>query len=152
MADNDANGPGKGRSVGRILEGLAQRGAKVRSEKERRAGELPAVPGAQPVDAEPIDGERRESSGNLVDQLRRAGEQKLERKAKKVLTEAFDERRGELEELGVQTLRRAIAEESERLEQLIERSIEVKKREVRLSLLVLLTGTALYIALALIFG
>jgi hypothetical protein len=33
----------------------------------------------------------------------------------------------------VQTLRRAIAEESERLEQLIERSIEVKKREVRLS-------------------
>lgn len=151
MAD-EATPPGKGRSVGEFLENLAERGAKVRAEKERRAAELPAVSGAERVDAEPVGDERRESSGNLVDQLRRAGEQKLERKAKKVLTEAFDERRGELEDLGVQTLRRAIAEESDRLEQLIERSIDVKKREVRLSLIVLLVGTALYIALALIFG
>lgn len=84
----------------------------------------------------------------IVDAVREASEQS----AKKVLTDAFDERRSDLEEMAVNALRRAIEEEGDRLERLIEKSIEVKKREVRLSLLVLLVATSVYVVLALTLG
>ena len=87
-------------------------------------------------------------SKNLVEAVREASE----KSAKRVLTDAFDEKRSDLEEMAVRALRRSIEEEGDRLERLIEKSIEVKKREVRLSLLVLLVATTLYVILALTLG
>jgi hypothetical protein len=90
----------------------------------------------------------RGRSRGLVDAVRQASEQS----ARKVLTEAFDERKTDLEEMAVRALRRAIEDEGQRLERLIEKTIEIKKREVRLSLLVLFVATSLYVVLALTLG
>ena len=105
-------------------------------------------PAPQPGDEPEVHADRPRRSSGLVDAVRQASEES----ARRVLTDAFDERKGDLEDMAVRALRRAIEEEGERLEALIEKSIEVKKREVRLSLLVLLVATALYVVLALTLG
>ena len=107
-------------------------------------------PQVRPGDSEvlpPGDGPRRKRP-RLVDAFRKVRDTGLKKGAKEVLTGAFDERRSELEELATAALRRALVEESERIERLIERSVEVKKREVRLSLLVLVAASLLYAGLA----
>lgn len=108
----------------------------------------PKAPAPAPADPEldRVDGGKRRRP--LVDAFRRVRDGSLKKGATEVLTGAFDERRTELEELAVTALRRALIEESARIEQLIERSVEVKRREVRLSLLVLVAASLLYAALA----
>jgi hypothetical protein len=57
------------------------------------------------------------------------------------------ERECELEERAVRALRRAIALEADRIKETIEHGVAVKKREVRLSLVVLITASLVYLVL-----
>ncbi len=103
-------------------------------------------PASKAQDGPEIQMPRR--SRTIVEAVREASEES----AKRVLSDAFDDKRSELEEMAVRALRRSIEEEGDRLERLIEKSIEVKKREVRLSLLVLLVATTIYVVLAVTLG
>ncbi|MCZ6597437.1 MAG: hypothetical protein O7B99_07360 [Planctomycetota bacterium] len=71
----------------------------------------------------------------------------LEDRARRVVGSLYEERADDLEDRAVRALRRAIALESERIRALIEHSVAVKKREVRLSLLVLVSASLVYLAL-----
>ena len=59
----------------------------------------------------------------------------------------YDARADDLEERAVRAMRRAIEEEGERIRELLEHSLVVKRREVRLSLLVILIANALYLGI-----
>ncbi|MCH2105917.1 MAG: hypothetical protein MK291_04675 [Planctomycetes bacterium] len=61
-------------------------------------------------------------------------------------TSSYDARADDLEERAVRAMRRAIQEEGERIRELLEHSLVVKRREVRLSLLVILVANLLYLA------
>ena len=58
----------------------------------------------------------------------------------------YDARADDLEERAVRAMRRAIEEEGERIRELLEHSLVVKRREVRLSLLVIIVANLLYLA------
>lgn len=88
----------------------------------------------------------------LMDGLADQAQARLEQSALKAIAQAYDQRRGDLEQLAVDALKRTLREESQTLERLIERSVEIKKREVRLSLLVLVGASLLYVALGLWLG
>ena len=60
-------------------------------------------------------------------------------------TSSYDARADDLEERAVRAMRRAIEEEGERIRELLEHSLVVKRREVRLSLLVILVANLLYL-------
>ena len=60
-------------------------------------------------------------------------------------TSSYDARADDLEERAVRAMRRAIEEEGERIRELLEHSLVVKRREVRLSLLVILIANLLYL-------
>jgi len=61
-------------------------------------------------------------------------------------TSSYDARADDLEERAVRAMRRAIEEEGERIRELLEHSLVVKRREVRLSLLVIIVANLLYLA------
>jgi hypothetical protein len=62
-------------------------------------------------------------------------------------TSSYDARADDLEERAVRAMRRAIEEEGERIRELLEHSLVVKRREVRLSLLVILVANLLYLGI-----
>lgn len=129
---------GKRRDVWkRVVEQIAQQRPLSGSQSSARDAVNPADPEVLPP---------RRGKG-FVDAVREASEQS----AKRVLTDAFDDKRDDLEEMAVRALRRSIEQEGDRLERLIEKSIEIKRREARLSLMVLLVATVVYVALALAF-
>lgn len=76
-----------------------------------------------------------------------SGAEQLEERATRVAGTLYEEKAGDLEDRAVRALRRAIQEESDRIRSTIELAVEVKKREVRLSLLVLLTAAIVYLVL-----
>ena len=76
-----------------------------------------------------------------------SGAEQIQERARKVVGTLYDEKADDLEERAVRALRRAIAEESERIRAVIEHSVEVKKREVRLSLFVLVGAALVYLLL-----
>ena len=60
-------------------------------------------------------------------------------------TSSYDARADDLEDRAVRAMRRAIEEEGERIRELLEHSLVVKRREVRLSLLVIVVANLLYL-------
>lgn len=60
--------------------------------------------------------------------------------------EAYDSRADDIEERAARALRAALIHESGRIQALIEHSVVVKRKEVRLSLLVLVAANLLYLA------
>lgn len=62
-----------------------------------------------------------------------------------VIQRAYDARAGDLQERAAAALRNAIAQESDRIRQTIEFSVEVKRREVRISLTVLVVANLIYL-------
>lgn len=76
-----------------------------------------------------------------------SGAQRIEQRAAKVVGSLYDEKASDLEERAVRALRRAIEAESERIRTTVEHAVEVKRREVRLSLLVLVGAAIVYLAL-----
>ncbi len=73
--------------------------------------------------------------------------EQIQERAKHVVGKLYEDKADDLEERAVRAMRRAIAEESERIRSVIEHSVEVKKREVRLSLLVLVGAAVVYLLL-----
>ncbi len=83
----------------------------------------------------------------VVDKVYEARVDEIEHRARRVVSSAYDERADDLEERAVRAMRKAITSETERIKQAIEHGVEVKKREVRLSLLVLVVAALVYLAL-----
>ena len=73
--------------------------------------------------------------------------QDLQDRAAKTIGTVYDERADELEDRAVRAMRRVIQEESDRIREAIEHGVEVKKREVRLSLIVLVISSVVYLVL-----
>lgn len=73
--------------------------------------------------------------------------QDLEERAQRIVHSAYERSADDLEERAVRAMRRAIEAEADRLKNAIEHGIQVKKREVRLSLLVLVVSSLVYLAL-----
>ena len=76
-----------------------------------------------------------------------SGADHIEERAAKVVGTLYEEKADDLEERAVRALRRAIEDESDRIQRTIEHAVEVKKREVRLSLLVLVGAAIVYLVL-----
>lgn len=71
----------------------------------------------------------------------------LEGRASRVVERVYENQADDLEDRAVRAMRRALADESDRIKAVIEHSVDVKKREVRLSLLVLIAAAAVYLLL-----
>lgn len=71
----------------------------------------------------------------------------LEERAHRAIRSLYEQSADDIEQRAVRAMRRAIEAEAKRIEQAIERAIAVKKREVRLSLLVLVVSSLVYLAL-----
>ncbi|MFT5291951.1 MAG: hypothetical protein ACI82F_004036 [Planctomycetota bacterium] len=71
----------------------------------------------------------------------------LQARAARTIGTVYEERADELEDRAVNAMRRAIEAESDRIRIAIEHGVAVKKREVRLSLLVLAASSTIYLVL-----
>ena len=89
--------------------------------------------------------ERRATT--VVSKLYKTQADDLEERARRAVSQAYEERADDLEERAVRAMRRAISEEAERFKEVIEHAVAVKKREVRLSLVVLIAAAFLYFLL-----
>jgi hypothetical protein len=66
--------------------------------------------------------------------------------------DTYDSRADDLEERAARAMRAAVIHETGRIQSLIEHSVKVKRKEVRLSLLVLVTANLIYLAVYWITG
>ncbi len=89
-------------------------------------------------DPEEEPGDEKHGLGNKV-------RGKMKESLVSLATSSYDARADDLEERAVRAMRRAIEEEGERIRELLEHSLVVKRREVRLSLLVILIANLLYL-------
>ena len=71
----------------------------------------------------------------------------IEQRARRAVGSAYRDQADDLEERAVRAMRQAIHSEADRIKEAIEHAVQVKKREVRLSLLVLVVASLLYLAL-----
>lgn len=71
----------------------------------------------------------------------------LEERAKRVVGSAYKDHSDDLEDRAVRAMRRAIMDEGERIKEIIEYSVQIKRREVRWSLIVLVVASLVYLAL-----
>jgi hypothetical protein len=71
----------------------------------------------------------------------------LEERARRVIGAMYEHTADDLEERAVRAMRRALEAEAQRIKDAIEHAIEVKKREVRLSLIVLVVSALVYLLL-----
>jgi hypothetical protein len=71
----------------------------------------------------------------------------LEQRAERVMSSVYERSADDMEERAVRAMRKAIEAEAERIKEAIEHAIVVKRREVRLSLLVLVVSSLSYLAL-----
>lgn len=83
----------------------------------------------------------------VVGQAYESHAQDLEQRALRVMSSVYQQTADDLEERAARALRAAIQAEAGRIKEAIEHSIAVKKREVRLSLLVLVVSSLVYLAL-----
>lgn len=83
----------------------------------------------------------------VVQSLYESKAEDLEERAKRVVSSAYRDSAEDIEERAVRAMRRAIELEADRIKDVIEHSVRVKKREVRLSLLVLVAASILYLLL-----
>ncbi|HED67066.1 MAG TPA: hypothetical protein ENJ09_16100 [Planctomycetes bacterium] len=83
----------------------------------------------------------------VVERIYESKADELEERAKRVVSSAYQDSAEDIEERAVRAMRRAIALEADRIKEVIEHSVQVKKREVRLSLIVLLAASILYLIL-----
>jgi len=94
-----------------------------------------------------ITGWVEERAHSVVSRIYDSRADDLEDRAKRAVSSAYRESADDLESRAVSAMRRALTEEAERIKEMIEASIRVKKREVRLSLLVLVLAAVIYLAL-----
>lgn len=141
--------------TGRLKEGLVDLAAKTYDARaddlqERaiaamrealvREGERLAALAASSYDARADDLEER-----AVRAIRKVVDEEAERLVA-LAKETYDARADDLEERAARALRAALIHESRRLQGVLEHSVKVKRKEVRLSLLVLVTANLIYLA------
>jgi len=111
----------------------------------------PPASGAEGAGGEPsvrgLTGWVEERAQRVVRQAYEAHAADLEQRAERVMSSVYERSADDMEERAVRALRSAIEAESERIKEAIEHGIAVKKREVRLSLLVLVVSSLVYLAL-----
>ena len=83
----------------------------------------------------------------VVSQLYESRVDDIEHRARRAVSSAYEDQADDLEERAVRAMRTALTEESDRIKEVIEHAIQIKKREVRLSLLVLVVASLLYLLL-----
>jgi hypothetical protein len=89
--------------------------------------------------------ERRAQS--VVSKIYETRADDLEGRARRAVGSAYRDQADDLEERAIRAMRHAITAEADRIKEVIEHAVNVKKREVRLSLLVLVTASLVYLAL-----
>jgi hypothetical protein len=135
----------------------------MRAGKRLLHGEEPQAPpaptaAARPDTAAPTgtpeENAKRGLSGWVEDRAQRVVQQAyqshaedLEERALRVMNSVYERTADDMEERAVRAMRRSIEAEAERIKEAIEHGIAVKKREVRLSLLVLVVSSLIYLAL-----
>jgi len=83
----------------------------------------------------------------VVKQAYESHAEDLEQRAMRVMNSVYEQSADDMEVRATRALRRAIETEAERIKDAIEHGIEIKKREVRLSLLVLVVSSLVYLVL-----
>jgi vacuolar-type H+-ATPase subunit E/Vma4 len=83
----------------------------------------------------------------VVSKLYEARADEIETRARRVVSSAYEESADDLEERAVRALRSALTLEAERIKEAVEHGVRVKKREVRLSLVVLIVAALVYLVL-----
>lgn len=71
----------------------------------------------------------------------------LEERARRAVGSAYRDQADDLEERAVRAMRQAILSEADKIKEAVEHGVEIKRREVRLSLVVLVTASLVYLAL-----
>jgi hypothetical protein len=108
----------------------------------------PPPPGAPPfTTARGFTGWFEQRAQRVVEQAYQTRAADLEERAMRAMTSVYEKAADDLEERAVRAMRRAIEAEAGRLQTAIEHGIAVKKREVRLSLLVLVVSSLVYLTL-----
>jgi len=124
----------QGRALSALREAIAQEG-------ERLAGLVTSG-----YDARADDLEQR-----AIRAIRKIVDEEADRMLE-MAKETYDARADDLEERAARALRAALIHESRRLQAVIEHSVVVKRKEVRLSLLVLVVANLIYLAVYWITG
>jgi len=83
----------------------------------------------------------------VVDSLYEARADDIEQRARRAVGSAYRDSADDIQGRAIEAIRRAITLESDRIREAIEHGVQVKKREMRLSLLVLVTASLLYLLL-----
>jgi len=135
-------------------ERLLAAGRKILHGDEARAPQTPASPPSPGSPAAPSTEFKRRISGWVEDRAQRVVEgayesraADLEERAMRVMSSVYEKSADDLEERAVRAMRGAIRAEAEHIKEAIEHGIAVKKREVRLSLLVLVVSSLVYLVL-----
>jgi len=111
-------------------------------------GPTPAAPeGAQPPAARGLSGWVEDRAKRVVREAYESHAEDMEDRARRAMSSVYEQSADDLEERAVRAMRRAIEAEAGRIKEAIEHGIAVKKREVRLSLLVLVVSSLVYLAL-----
>ena len=121
------------------------------------AKETPVPGGAREVEGSEERSARRKRGGithwfekrahRVASKIYAARADELEERARRVVGSAYREHSDDLEDRAVRALRKAIVHEADVIKDAIEHGVQVKKREVRLSLLVLLVASLVYLGL-----
>jgi hypothetical protein len=134
--------------------GIWERWKRARKDAPRTgaSAEAPADPAASPGPEESdesrgLSGWLEKRAQRAVSEAYEAHAEDLEERARRVMSTAYEKSADDLEERAVRAMRRAIEAEAGRIQEAIEHGIAVKKREVRLSLVVLVVSSLVYLAL-----
>ena len=135
---------------------------KRRFGRRSREEPAPAAPPPEPVSGEPLEAGPEDEDGagrrglsgwveeraqTVVSRIYQPQAGDLEERARRAMGSAYKDSADDLEQRALRAMRQAIAEESERIKEAIEHGVAIKKREVRLSLLVLIVAALVYLAL-----
>jgi len=96
---------------------------------------------------EKVSGWIEERAQNVVQHAYASHAEDLEQRALRVMNSVYQQTADDMEERAARALRVAITAEADRIKEAIEHGIAVKKREVRLSLLVLVVSSLVYLVL-----
>ena len=131
----------------RLLRGDEHGGPGAPGVPEATEAPLPADPSANPGPARGLSGWVEERAQRVVEQAYQARAADLEERAMRAMSSVYEKSADDLEERAVRAMRRALEAEAGRIKEAIEHGIAIKKREVRLSLLVLVVSSLVYLAL-----
>lgn len=137
--------------AGRALlerEGGESGAGELRDETEKdapAASERPADEGARA--ARGLSSWVEERAERVVSRVYESRAEELEERATRAMQATYERAADDLEQRAVRAMRQALEAEAGKIQAAIEHAIAVKKREVRLSLLVLVVSSLVYLAL-----